>query len=255
MIAQVIGQRLHHLGIGELQQPRPLFHQDHAHAQGREHARVFDADDAAAHHDHRFRNLRHIQHLVAIDDVAAVDRHFRRRGRLGAGRDDNVFGAESLLLTRVGYPHRVRIDKTRDAGDQLDIVARQLGLDHIHFGLDHMLDAKRQVRHGDLVLDAIVHAIDVLVVIAGEMKYGLAEGFAGDCACVDTHPAHHFTTLHQSHLLAHLGALNGRALPRWSGADNNKIVGLHRETNLTHETAQDRTKTASRSDVNRVKTG
>ena len=77
MIAQVVGQRFHHLVIGELQQTRPFFHQDHAHAQGREHARVFHADDAAAHHDHRFGNLRHLQHLIAIDDVAPVDGHFR----------------------------------------------------------------------------------------------------------------------------------------------------------------------------------
>ena len=137
-----------------------------------------------------------------------------------------------------------------------DVVARQLGLDHIHFGFDHMLDAKSQVRHGDLVLDAIVHAIDVLVVIAGKMKHGLAEGLAGNCACVDTHSAHHFATLHQSHRFAHLGALDGRALSRRSGADNNKIVGLHRETNLTHEASKPHEKRALRiRDVNRVKTG
>jgi hypothetical protein len=29
--------------------------------------------------------------------------------------------------------------------------------------------------------------------------------------------------------------LDGRALARRSGSDNNKIVGLHRETNLTQE--------------------
>ena len=132
----------------------------------------------------------------------------------------------------------MRIDEARDPGDEFDVVARQLGLDHVDFGLDHMLDAKRQVRHGDLVLDAIVHAVDVLVVIAGEMKHGLAKGLAGNCACIDTDPTNHFATLHQSHLFAHLGALNGRALSGRSGADNNKIVGLHRETNLTHETAK-----------------
>ena len=129
----------------------------------------------------------------------------------------------------------MRIDKARDPADQFHVVARQLGLDHVHFGLDHVLDAKRQVRHGDLVLDAIIHAIDVLVVIAGKMKHGLAKGLAGNCACIDTHSAHNFTALHQRHAFAHLGALDGRALARRSGTDNNKIVGLHRETNLTQE--------------------
>ena len=51
MVAQVVGERLDDFGIGEFQQARPLLHQDHAHAQDREHAGVLHADDAAAHHD------------------------------------------------------------------------------------------------------------------------------------------------------------------------------------------------------------
>jgi hypothetical protein len=66
------------------------------------------------------------------------------------------------------------------------------------------------------------------------VEHGLAKGFAGNCACIDTDTTHHLATLHQSHAFSHLGALDGRALARRSGADNNKIVGLHRGTNLTH---------------------
>jgi hypothetical protein len=66
------------------------------------------------------------------------------------------------------------------------------------------------------------------------MKHGLAKGFAGNCACIDTHTANYLAALHQGDAFSHLGTLNSRALARRSGANDNKIVGLHRETNLTH---------------------
>ena len=52
-VAQVIGERFDDFRIGELQQARPLFHQDDAHAERGEHAGVLDADHAAADHDQR----------------------------------------------------------------------------------------------------------------------------------------------------------------------------------------------------------
>ena len=70
-VAQVIGQRLDHFRIGEFQQPRPLLHQNHAHAERREHAGVLHADHAAAHHDQGLRNVRHLQDLIAVDDRLA----------------------------------------------------------------------------------------------------------------------------------------------------------------------------------------
>ncbi len=77
VVAQVIRQRLDHLRIRELQQPRPLLHQNHAHAERREHAGVLHPDHAAADHDHRLRNIRHLQHLIAVDDRRVVQRHLR----------------------------------------------------------------------------------------------------------------------------------------------------------------------------------
>ena len=51
VIAQMVGKRLDDFGVGELQQARPFFHQDDAHSKGGEHAGVFHADHAAAHHN------------------------------------------------------------------------------------------------------------------------------------------------------------------------------------------------------------
>ncbi len=95
---------------------------------------------------------------------------------------------------------------------QLDVVARQLRLDHVHLGLDHVLDPEGQIRHGDLFLDAIVDAVDVLVVVAGQVQDGLAKGLAGNRAGVDANSPNHLPPLDERHALAHLRALDGRAL-------------------------------------------
>ena len=91
-IAQVVAQRLDDLLVGELEQPRSPFDQRHAHAKRGEHAGVFDADHAAAHHDHGLRQVHQVEHQVGVDDAASVDRHLGRRGRLGAGRDHDALG-------------------------------------------------------------------------------------------------------------------------------------------------------------------
>ena len=115
MIAQIVGERLHHLGVGKFQQTRPFFHQDHADAQSGEHAGILDADDAAAHHDQALRDFRHVQHLIAIDDVAAVDRHLGRLSGLGAGGHDEKVRAVGLLAARTGYQQRIWVDEAGDS--------------------------------------------------------------------------------------------------------------------------------------------
>ena len=94
-IAEMVRQRFDDFLVCEFEQARTLFDDHHTHAEHREHARVFDTDDAAAHHDQRFGNRRHVQNLVAINDRAAVDGHARRTGRLGAGGDDD--GARAVF--------------------------------------------------------------------------------------------------------------------------------------------------------------
>ena len=67
----------------------------------------------------------------------------------------------------------------------IDAVARKLRLRDVDFGLDHLVDAEAEVRHGDLFLDVIVDAVDALVLEAGKMQHGFAHGLAGDGAGVD----------------------------------------------------------------------
>ena len=74
-IAQVIAERLDNLLIGELEQPVALFDQRYAHAQHREHAGIFHADNAAAHHDQGLGQRLQAQNLIAVDDSLAIYRH------------------------------------------------------------------------------------------------------------------------------------------------------------------------------------
>ena len=227
MVAQVVGQRLHHFGVGEFEQPRPLFHQDHAHAQDGEHAGVLDADHAAAHHDQGLGDFRHLQDLIAVDDVAAVD-----------GDLAETAGLVPVAMMMLGAS---KSDCPRDAGDadvcgsrrpacavdHVDAVAGELRLRDVDFGLDHVLHAEGEVRHGDLFLDPVVDAVDALVAVAGEVQHGFAHGLAGDGAGVDAGAADDLALLDDGHALAVLGALDGRPLAGRPRADHDEIVLLH----------------------------
>ena len=103
-VAQVIAERLDNLGVGELQQARPLFDQRDANAQDGEHAGIFHADHSAADDDQGLRNLRHAENLVAINDGAVIEGHQRGRGGLGPRGDDDVGG----FVRRIGCASRPR---------------------------------------------------------------------------------------------------------------------------------------------------
>src|SRR6266567_4942224 len=185
----MVSQRLHHFRIGNLQQPRALLHDNHAHAQRREHARVLHHDDAAAHHNQRFRQLWHAQDLVAINNVAAVDGHFWIGSRLGARGDYYELGLEFSVAVAVLHANVVRVQKLPRTVDQIDAVALELVLDDPYFILHHMLDAEVQVRHGHFAFVAVVGPVEILVVEPGEMQHRLAHGLAGDCAGIYAHAA------------------------------------------------------------------
>ena len=51
--------------------------------------------------------------------------------------------------------------------DDLDAIARKLGLRDVHFRLDHVLDAEGEVCEGDLLLHTVVDTVDALVLVAG----------------------------------------------------------------------------------------
>ena len=121
----------------------------------------------------------------------------------------------------------MRIEETRHARDHLDSVASELGLRDVDLRLDHVLDPKSEVRHGDLFFHAVVHPVNILIVVAGQVQHGLPHRLAGNRAGIDAGPADHLPLFDERHPFAGLGALNGGALSGGSRTDDDKIVGLH----------------------------
>ena len=72
-LTQLEAQALDDLAVDKVQQRRPLVEQRDLHAQGREHRRILQADDAGADHDQLARQLFQFVHLVGIEDALAVD--------------------------------------------------------------------------------------------------------------------------------------------------------------------------------------
>src|SRR4029077_5614575 len=191
-VPQMVAKRLDHFRVGELQQARALLDQRHAHAERREHADVLDADHSATHNDHGLGNLRHLQNLIAIDDGLVVERDQRRDGRLRASGDNDVTRFKLGLSPGTRHLHVVRIEKAGGSRDDVDAVAGKLRANHIDFRFDDAQRAKGKIRHGDLFLDAIVDAIDALILIPGKVQDRFADGFAGNGAGVDGSSADHF---------------------------------------------------------------
>ena len=83
----------------------------------------------------------------------------------------------------------MRVDKRGASEERLDVVARELRLGDVDFGLDHVLHPEGQVGHGDLFFYTVIDAVNALVLVAGEVQYGLAQGFGGNGAGVDANSA------------------------------------------------------------------
>ena len=121
----------------------------------------------------------------------------------------------------------MRIKEACHARDHFDPVARELGLRDVDLGLDHVLDPKSEVRHGDLFFHPVVHAVNILVVVAGQVQHGLPDCLAGNRAGIDGSSADDLPLFDDRRAFAALGALNGGALSGGSRTDDKKVVGLH----------------------------
>lgn len=236
----MVAKRFDHFGVGKFEQAGALFNQGDAHAQGGKHAGIFDADDAATHDEHGSGNFRHAKNLIAIDDGAAIEGYQGRLGGFCAGGDNDVAGFVFGLVARAFHLNVMRIEKAGGAGADFDAVAGELCADDVHFRLDDADGAEGEIGHGDAFLHAIVTAVNALILIAGEMQDGFANGLAGDCASVDGGAADDFELLDEGGAFAEFGGLNGSALASRPGTNDDEIVLFHenrREYSISAEKA------------------
>ncbi len=166
MIAHLVAERFDHLRVRKFEQARPLFDDDDAHAERGEHAGVLDANDAAAHDDERLRNLRHVEDLIAVDDVAAVDGHFGIRRGLGAGGDDDIFAFKFGEAVAVFDAEVVRVREFSEAVDDIHAVAPQLILRDADLIFDHALHTENEILHGDVFMVLVIRPEEILGVKA-----------------------------------------------------------------------------------------
>src|ERR1700730_18420274 len=116
----------------------------------------------------------------------------------------------------------VRVAKTSRPVNQHHPVTLQLVLYHADFIFHHVLHSELQVRHRHrLVSIGVADAIKILIVKSGELQHRFAHGLARNRSRVDAHSAHRGLALDNSHALARLRGLNGRALPAWSRTNHN----------------------------------
>src|SRR5689334_9350123 len=90
-----------------------------------------------------------------------------------------------------------------------------------------MLHAEREISHCDFFFHPVADAVDVLIVVSGQMKHGLAHRFTRDSSRVDANAADDFSPFDQRYSLARLSALYRRPLTCRPGANHDQIVIRH----------------------------
>jgi len=107
-------------------------------------------------------------------------------------------------------------------------VAGKLRLGNIDFGLNHLVDPRPQVRHGDLFFDFVVDAVDALGIGTRKDAAPLPAWSCWESSpCLMQAPAHDLALLDHHHPMAELRPLNSRPLSGRSGADYDEVVYLH----------------------------
>ncbi len=219
---------LDQLAVDEVQDGRARLDQGDGHVEGAEDGGVFDPDHPGAHHSQAARQSREFEDLVAVEDADAVEGHVRRPIGLGPHGDDDLLGAEHQpLAVRRRHLDLVRIEEARHAMADLHAVAGELMLQHVHFVVQRLVQARPQVLRSQVLLHPVGPAIEAALAPAGEIQHRLAQGLGGNGPGVHRHAAHAAALVDDQHRPAELGGLDGGAPPRGTASDNNQIIGAH----------------------------
>ena len=221
----MVDQGLDYFRVDEVQQPRAHVDQRDAHAERREHARVLAPDHARADHRERARQLVELHHVVAGEDVGAIERGALVARRMGADGQHDIGGADASLHAAqfVIELQHVLIDEARARSRQLDAVAQKLMAQYVDLVTHDRIDAHQQVLESDFFLDPVRIAVDCVFAIAGQVEDGLAHRLARNRADVDADAAEDRLALDHDDALAQLGALDSGVMSGWPGAYDREI--------------------------------
>ena len=118
---------------------------------------------------------------------------------------------------------RVRIDKARARGCQLDAVALELMPQYVDLVTHDRIDADQQILKRDFFLDPVRIAVNGVFAITREIKDSFAHRLAGNRSDVDADAADDRLALDHDDALAQLGALNGRMMSGGATADDSEV--------------------------------
>ena len=132
----------------------------------------------------------------------------------------------------------VRVGELRGALKNLHAVALQLRANHFGLARDDGAHAEGKILHRNVVLAAIVVAVESLHGVAGQLEDGFADAFAGNGAGVHADAANHQRAINHGDALAELRGANSALLPRRAAADHDQVkIGLrHSLTNNYYRT-------------------
>src|ERR1700686_532521 len=238
-LPQLEAQALHDFPVHKIQQRRTLVEQRYLHPQRREHGRVFQPDNARAHHNQFPRYLLDKVHLVRIENALAVYRNpIDVRGPCAAS--DQYLLSPNLLHSFIGHDlNRMWIGKVSIPFERRHIIPPQLCLDHVHFPRHHRLRPQHQVRHHDPALHHITASIKHPLPQSAQVEHSLPQHLARNRPGMNAHPSHRQPPVDDRDLLAHFRRANRALLSRRTAANNYQIVfiRLHksarrRSTNL-----------------------
>ena len=146
-VAQVVAERLDDLGVAEVEQLGPGLDDRHPRSERREHRRVLDADHPRPDDQERIGDLLEVQDAVRVEHVRSLKSTLLgRAGRVPTAI--TIFSARDLAAhaVLVGDRHGVRIGELPLAGEDADVVSRELVADDVGLALDHSLRAPEEVR-------------------------------------------------------------------------------------------------------------
>ena len=223
--AQVVNEAFDYFRVHEVQQPRAHVDQRHADAKRRKHARILASDDARTDHRQRARQLVELHDVVARKDRGAIQRSPRIARRLGADRQHDGGRSDPSLQPAhfVFEKERVRIDKARGRGRQLDAVAQKLVAQYVDLVTHHRIDTDQQILKRYFFLDPVRFAVNGVFAIARQVEDGFAHRLAGNGSDVHTDAADDRLALDHDDALAQLGALDCRMMSGGTAADDSKV--------------------------------